>query len=128
MSQKRVDRHIIDWLIRKPGAFANYRYHSDLFPTSRFRLAYDALTKVHGSGKADKEYLQILQLAAKENELAVDQVLQDRLDRDLPLSAQAIKEQVLAGCRPALVTDISIPAIALCAYDRLLSNVEVRVW
>ncbi|SHI08035.1 HsdM N-terminal domain-containing protein [Desulfofustis glycolicus DSM 9705] len=25
---------LIDWLIRKPGAFANYRYRSDLFPTS----------------------------------------------------------------------------------------------
>ncbi len=120
-------RHIIDWLIRKPGAFANYRYHSDLFPTSRFRLAYDALAKVHGSGKADKEYLQILQLAAKENELAVDQVLQDLLNQDLPLSAQAVKEQVLAGCHPVPVTDIFIPAIALGAYDRLLCSVEAQV-
>src|ERR1051325_5797328 len=30
-------RHVIAWLIRKPGAFANYRYQSALFPTSRFR-------------------------------------------------------------------------------------------
>src|SRR5262249_48302614 len=36
-------RHVIDWLVRKPGAFANYRYRDDLFPTSRFRMAYDAL-------------------------------------------------------------------------------------
>jgi len=36
----RVDyRHIIDWLVRKPRAFANYRYREDLFPTSRFRMA-----------------------------------------------------------------------------------------
>lgn len=120
-------RHIIDWLIRKPGAFANYRYHSDLFPTSRFRLAYDALVKAHGHSKADRGYLQILQLAAKENELAVDQVLQDRLDQGLPLSAQAVKEQVLDGCRPAPVTDVFIPAIALGAYDRLLCGVEARI-
>jgi len=27
----RIDyRHIIDWLVRKPGAFANYRYRNDL--------------------------------------------------------------------------------------------------
>ncbi len=32
-------RHIIDWLVRKPGAFADYRYRADLFPSSRFRLA-----------------------------------------------------------------------------------------
>ena len=36
-------RHIIDWLVRKPGAFANYVYREELFPTSRFRMAYDAL-------------------------------------------------------------------------------------
>jgi hypothetical protein len=32
-------RHIIDWLVRKPGAFENYRYREDLFPTSHFRIA-----------------------------------------------------------------------------------------
>ncbi len=40
----RIDyRHVIDWLVRKPGAFADYRYREDLFPSSRFRLAYDVL-------------------------------------------------------------------------------------
>ena len=33
-------RHIIDWLVRKPGAFENYLYRDELFPTSRFRMAY----------------------------------------------------------------------------------------
>src|SRR6516225_7264352 len=43
-SKHRVDyRHIIEWLVRKPGAFEIYRYQEDLFPTSRFRMAYDAL-------------------------------------------------------------------------------------
>jgi hypothetical protein len=27
-------RHIIDWLVRKPGAFEHYCYREDLFPTS----------------------------------------------------------------------------------------------
>ncbi len=31
-------RHVIDWLVRKPGAFENYQYRDDLFPTSRFRM------------------------------------------------------------------------------------------
>ncbi len=40
----RIDyRHVIDWLVRKPGAFADYRYRADLFPSSHFRMAYDAL-------------------------------------------------------------------------------------
>ncbi len=36
-------RHIIDSLVRKPGAFENYRYRNAMFPTSRFRIAYDYL-------------------------------------------------------------------------------------
>ena len=40
-------RHIIDSLMRKPGAFENYRYRDDLFPTSRFRIAYDDLKQRH---------------------------------------------------------------------------------
>jgi hypothetical protein len=36
-------RHIIDWLVRKPGAFAQYRYRQELFPSSVFRIAYDTL-------------------------------------------------------------------------------------
>ena len=32
-SKHRMDyRHIIEWLVRKPGAFENYRYQEDLFP------------------------------------------------------------------------------------------------
>ncbi|RPJ00273.1 MAG: IS21 family transposase, partial [Deltaproteobacteria bacterium] len=62
-------RHIIDWLVRKPGAFDNYRYREELFPTHRFRMAYDGLRKWHPS-RATKEYLGILHLAARENEAA----------------------------------------------------------
>ena len=42
--QHRINyRHVIDWLVRKPGAFAAYRYRDDLFPTTTFRIAYDVL-------------------------------------------------------------------------------------
>jgi hypothetical protein len=42
--QEKVNyRHVIGWLVRKPGAFERYRYREDLFPTSRFRMVYDAL-------------------------------------------------------------------------------------
>jgi hypothetical protein len=61
----RIDyRHIIEWLVRKPGAFENYRYQEDQFPTSRFRMAYDALRE-STPVRAAKEYLKILKLAAE---------------------------------------------------------------
>ena len=68
----RIDyRHIIEWLVRKPGAFENYRYQEDLFPTSRFRMAYDALQETTPE-RAGKEYLKILKLAAETGEVQVD--------------------------------------------------------
>ena len=60
-------RHIIDSLVRKPGAFQNYRYREELFPTSRFRRAYDWLCQ-HKPLKSSKRYLEVLALAATENE------------------------------------------------------------
>ena len=42
--QHRIEyRHVIDWLARKPGTFEEYRFRDAMFPTSRFRMAYDLL-------------------------------------------------------------------------------------
>ena len=53
-------RHIIEWFVRKPGAFKNYRYREDLFPTVRFRMAFDSLKRERTEQRAAKEYLRIL--------------------------------------------------------------------
>ena len=41
-------RHVIGSLVRKPGAFARYRFREQLFPTMHFRLTYDALGEWRG--------------------------------------------------------------------------------
>src|SRR5712692_1955398 len=57
--QHRIDyRHVIWSLVRKPGAFAAYRYREDLFPSTPFRLAYDHLVS-KGFARADREYVRI---------------------------------------------------------------------
>lgn len=68
-------RHIIDSLVRKPGAFANYRYREEMFPTCGFRLAWDTLRATHSEKVADKMYVQILHLAARESQDAVADAL-----------------------------------------------------
>ena len=69
--EHRIDyRHVIGWLVRKPGAFARYRYREDLYPSITFRRAYDALVRTHGE-RADVEYLRILHLAATAGEARV---------------------------------------------------------
>src|ERR1700745_3919617 len=92
-SRHRVDyRHIIDWLVRKPGALENYRYRDELFPTSRFRMAFDELKEKLGP-RASKEYLAILELAAKESEVKVDEALRGLLEKGEGwVRAEAVRE------------------------------------
>lgn len=119
-SKHRIQyRHIIDWLVRKPGAFENYRYREDLFPTHRFRMAYDELKRTRPC-RASREYVKILYLAARESEATVDEILQGLLDRGEPLSADTVEQELQAGQRPPRVTDVVIAGVDLAGYDALL--------
>jgi len=114
-------RHVIDWLVRKPGAFENYRYREDLFPTSRFRMAYDALKRRYAPARASKEYLRILHQAARESETAVDDALRLLIERQEPLTAEAVNSIVQSGQQAADPMQVSIPQIDLAAYDVMLA-------
>jgi hypothetical protein len=117
-------RHIIDWLVRKPGAFENYRYRTDLFPTSNFRMAYDLL-KDRRPGRAHKEYLKVLELAAKETEYGVDGALRWLIEQGQPISSETVEAIINTKQRIPQATDIEVDEIDLCLYDSLLLVVEV---
>jgi hypothetical protein len=116
-------RHIIDSLIRKPGAFENYRYRDDLFPTSRFRIAYDDLTQRHSKTKAAKQYLNILYLAARESETAVDDILRMMIDKNMSICDEQVEALVRSSQPVAAATKVRIPAVDLRCYDQLLEEV-----
>ena len=112
-------RHIIDGLVRKPGAFEHDRYREDLFPTTRFRMAYDVLKETRPS-RAAKEYLEILHLAAYESETGVDDALRAVFDAEAEVSAEAVK-MILASKTPVLeATRVEVHEIPLQSYDELL--------
>lgn len=120
--QHRIQyRHIIDWLVRKPGAFENYRYKEDLFPTTRFRMVYDELRKTHPA-RADKEYLKILYLAARETESGVDEALRLLFEKQKPVSIEAIKEILNSNHKLAPPREVKITEVDLGHYDQLLKE------
>jgi hypothetical protein len=127
-SKHRVDyRHIIEWLIRKPGAFENYRYQEDLFPTSRFRMAYDALQE-SAPGRAVKEYLKILKLAAEEGEVQVDEALRGLLETKAvgAITADAVGELLGRLETVAPATMVTVAAVDLRSFDQLCPTMEAR--
>ena len=123
-------RHIIDWLVRKPGAFAQYRYRADLFPSSVFRMAYDDLL-MRPSPYADKEYLKILHLAARQSEVQVEASLRELLASEQPISASAV-ETMLGNTSPSmntyqmLVDGVQVELVDLKCFDVLFADKEVQ--
>ncbi|MDY0223627.1 MAG: IS21 family transposase [Desulfobacterium sp.] len=118
-------RHIIDSLVRKPGAFENYRYRDAMFPTSRFRIAYDGLKKRYTAQSAASRYLKILYLAAKDSEVAVDSALMVLINESREVSKDAVQRIMESNTPIARPDDIDIPAIDLSIYDKLLKEVAV---
>ena len=115
-------RHIIDWLVRKPGAFENYRYRADLFPTSRFRMAYDALREA-SPHSASRQYLKILELAARESEAGVDGSIRLLLDEEQAITFEAVRDLVGNLRRIPPVTDVVIDGVDLAVFDDLYTEV-----
>lgn len=119
--EHKIDyRHVIGWLVRKPGAFARYRYREDLFPSVTFRRAYDRLLTTCGE-RADVEYLRILKLAATAGEHRVASVLARLLDDTAVFDYVAVQSCVDPPAPRVPV--IRIPAPDLRAYDALLTGV-----
>jgi hypothetical protein len=127
-AKHRVDyRHIIEWLVRKPGAFENYRYKEDLFPTSRFRMAWDALQE-STPGQAIKEYLKILKLAAEEGETAVDEALRELLERkgEAAITVESMGEVLGRLDTISPVTVVEVAAVDLASFDELCAETAAR--
>jgi hypothetical protein len=120
-------RHIIDWLVRKPGAFENYRYRDDLFPTSQFKMAYDLLCCQQGPKRGTKQYLKILQLAAKDSETLVNESLHFLINRTDQIDYEQVEAIVESGLRPSAVTDVQVDNVDLGIYDELLEYQEALI-
>ena len=115
-------RHVIEHLLRKPGAFAHYVHREEMFPDSTFRLAYDRLVADHGERSGQLEYLHLLKLAAELGEAAIGSLV-----GEYSTSAQPAKWRV-AGLRRYLGLEerSAVPQMhwepELASYDGLLSG------
>jgi hypothetical protein len=119
--QHRIDyHHVIHALVRKPGAFAAYRYRDELFPTTTFRQAYDRLVS-SGVERANREYVRILHLAATTSEAEVETALQIVLEEHkLPLFL-TVRDLVQVPTM-RMVPALSTPELNLVAYDQLIPS------
>ena len=121
-------RHIINWLVRKPGAFSQYRWREAMFPSLVWRAAYDHLNRHHDVSVADERYLEILQLAATKGLSTVENVVEQLLSapkpvvnaREVTALLLTIEDEAMAFReREALPTSLEV-------YDDLLNGTEAK--
>ena len=119
-------RHVIDSLVRKPGAFENYKYREELFPTSYFRMAYDRLLETHSQKVADKTYLQLLELAAHESQDAVHEALRLKIQSGESIDVEEIRLWVGKVAEIPLATDVDLEPPSLSEFDCLLDHPDME--
>ena len=106
--------------MRKPGAFARYRYREELFPTPTFREAYDALVRFRGE-RADVDYVRTLHLAASTLECTVERALRELLTARVPFDYAAIRERAVPA-KPE-IPQLATPEVPdLGVFDALLAE------
>jgi len=116
-------RHIIEWLVRKPGAFQSYRFRQELFPTEVFRRSYDRLREACSERTADVEYLRILRQAARTMQTQTEQVLLELERRDLVPRWNLVLE--FWPQPETLLPDLVALTADLNDYDSLFQGVEI---
>jgi hypothetical protein len=113
-------RHVIDHLLRKPGAFERYRYREQLFPSRSFREAYDHLVAKHGQRGGAVEYLRLLKLASEVGESDIEVMLADYLSPPYPTWSVGELRRILQP-EPRPQIELSELQPEWSSYDALLS-------
>ena len=113
---------MIGHLLRKPGAFAGYRWREELFPAPVFRAAYDHLART--STEADRRYLEILKVAADEGLTPVENALEHLLAAPNPVISAKEVIGMLDTWRDLQQQWRERPPLEVClkAYDALLDG------
>jgi transposase len=110
----------VEELLRLRGR-SKHRYRSDLFPTSWFRLAYDALREEQGPKRGAQEYLAILLLAARRGQDRVETAIRFLLGSQQTLNAEETG-RLTEDNAPIPLTTITIDPVSLAVFDDLLTT------
>jgi hypothetical protein len=114
-------RHVIEHLLRKPGAFEQYRYREELFLSPLFRQAYDQLVAKHGQRRGTVEYLRLLKLTSETEISDVEMMLVEYTCPPYPAwSVEELRQLLLPRQSPPVPLAELQPECQ--SYDALLSS------
>ena len=112
-------RHVVGPMLRKPGAFARYRFREQLYPSLEYRAAYDRLVADHGTHGGTVEYLQLLKLAGELTPQRLEPSIRDQLSKPGKWWTADLKARELPQTRPVAMEIRLEPELA--SYDTLFN-------
>jgi len=119
-------RHIIESLVKKPGAFKNCRYRDEILPSDDYRDLFSLMRKRLGIDLACKMMVYALYLAhTLDKETEIGSYLSKQLEQQPPLSLKQLQDAYM----PFHTTEIKpAPALEVTAkhYDHLLQDVTPK--
>ena len=119
-------RHIIESLVKKPGAFKNCRYRDEILPNDNYRELFSLMRKRLGVDLSCKIMVYALYLAHQlDKEIEIGSYLSKQLEQQLPLSLKQLQDTYM----PFHATEIKpAPALEVAAkhYDCLLQNTSLK--
>jgi transposase len=121
-------RHVIDSLVRKPGALANYRHREHMFPTLEYRKAFDKLVESLGETHGIRVYLRLLQVAKNEGLQSVASwvaMLLSGVHEMNKKSLLAKLDTIHAEVPATAANEVNVEVPDLEPYDQMLEHKEV---
>ena len=121
-------RHVIDSLVRKPGAFAHYRYREHMYPSIEFRKLFDSLTERLDPSAGIAVYLRVLHCAKHEGLAVAESIAQKMIAMESGLtkkSALAMLKDIQSTAVSSAIEDCEVEVPDLDDYDSLLEHKEV---
>jgi transposase len=121
-------RHVIDSLVRKPGAFARFRYREHMYPSIEFRKLLDHLVEQLGEPAGISVYLHVLLCAKQEGMAVAESISKKMIEMASTLtkkSALAMLKDIQSIAESSVVEDCVVEIPDLDAYDSLLEHKEV---
>ena len=85
-------------------------------------MAYDFLREDYGIKSGNKQYLKILNLAARRSETLVNNTLKHFLSKGDSITFEAVEACVSSLQKPPAITQVHIEPINLNTYDSLLDT------
>ncbi|NIP53376.1 MAG: hypothetical protein GWN67_14560 [Phycisphaerae bacterium] len=95
----------------------------------RYVLVYgkwrnDLLRNQYSPRRANKQYLEILELAAKDSETLVNDILRFLINQADEVNFEIVLQMVTSRQRPPSIAEVNVQAVDLTVYDQLLKYEE----